>query len=106
MSEWWYSNGNVNLLKGVKDDTSNPPRLTDAAIIDFLRRIPEARESFNRVVPTMLPEERERLEAIATGSARYVQPDYKKVEDDFQARLNKAGVRTAGPRGGRRIGGN
>lgn len=104
--EWWLTSGNVNQLKGVKGDASNPLRLTDAVIIDFLRRIPAARESFNRLVPTMLPEERDRLEALANGSAKYLKPDYKKVEDDFQSRINKASVRTAGPRGGQRIGGN
>lgn len=105
MTEWWYSQGNVNMLKGVEGDTSNPPRLTDAQILDFLRRFRVARESFNRLLPTMLPEEQERLDRLSM-SAKYVQPDYKKVEDDFQSRFNKAGVRTAGPRGGQRIGGN
>jgi len=33
-------------------------------------------------------------------------PDLKGVEDQFQANQNKAGVRTTGPRGGTRIGGN
>jgi len=105
MAEWWINNSGLNLLKGVEDDEDNPPRLTDAFIVDFLRRIPAARDSFNRLVPNMLEEEQERLLALAT-SAEFVMQDPQVVEDAFQASQNKAGVRTTGPRGGQRIGGN
>ena len=106
MSEWWINNSGLNLLKGVAGDATNPIRLPDAQIIDFLRRYPAARESFNRLVPNMLADEQTRLRAFAAGSAQFMQPDYKAAEDAFQANQNKNGVRTAGPRGGTRIGGN
>lgn len=105
MAEWWINNSGLNLLKGVEGDEDNPPRLSDAFIVDFLRRIPGARASFNRLVPNMLEEEQERLTALA-GSAQFLQSDPQEFEDAFQARQNKAGVRTTGPRGGQRIGGN
>ncbi len=106
MAEWWDNNSGLNLLKGVEGDDSNRPRLTDEQIISFLRRIPAARESFERVVPSMLPLERARLEAMVSGSAQYMQVDPTDIRDDFQNRWNRQGVRTAGPRGGTRIGGN
>jgi len=104
--EWWYNNSGLNLLKGVDGDDTNPLRLPDATIIEFLRQIPEARLSFNRLVPNMLEDEQIRLRAIASGSAKFVLPDYKHVEDEFQARQNKTGVRTVGRFGGTRRGGN
>ena len=104
--EWWFNNSGENLLKGVEGDESNPIRLSENLVVYFLRLIPEARESFNRVVPTMLEEEQLRLQAMAATSAKFMLPDYKKTEDDFQSRQNKAGVRTSGRYGGTRRGGN
>ena len=104
--EWWYNNSGLNLLKGVEGDESNPIRLSNQLIIDFLRRIPASRDSFNRIVPTMLEDEQIRLQWIANGSARLLAADYKKVEDDFQAKQNTVGVRTSGRYGGTRRGGN
>lgn len=103
--EWWIDNVGRNTLRGVPGDLTNPPILPDDYIFDFLRRIPEARESFNRLYPTMLPEEKERLDSIAQG-ALYVQPDIKATEDAFQRSQNAAGIFTTGPYGGRRYGGN
>lgn len=105
MGEWWINNSGLNLLKGAEGDDDNPRRLTDDQIIDFLRRIPAARDSFERLVPTMLEDEQERLRGLAV-SAFYLASDPKTIEDAFQSRQNKAGVRTTGPRGGTRIGGN
>lgn len=102
--EWWFNNSGLNLLKGVEGDTSNPIRLSDATIVLFLRTIPAARSSFNRVVPSMLEDEQIRLRAIAEGSAQYMLP--VAVDDAFQHRLNTEGVRTAGRFGGTRRGGN
>lgn len=105
MAEWWLNNSGQNLLAGVEDDESNPPRLSATFIVDFLRRIPAARESFNRLFGQMTEEEQERLTALAQ-AAEFMVPDPKAVEDAFQSALNKAGVQTVGPRGGTRAGGN
>jgi len=104
MREWWVDNTGQNLLKGVEGDELNPIRLDDSFIIDLLRRIPAARDSFNRLAPTMLPEEQERLEEIAQAAA-FLQKDYQEASDDFQGQQNTAGIRTTGSRGGTRIGG-
>jgi len=103
--EWWIDDAGRNTLKGVYDDPDNPVVLPDEYILDFLRTIPEARESFNRLYPTMLPEEKERLDTLSM-SALYIQPDIKVVEDRFQARQNTVGIHTTGPNGGTRLGGN
>lgn len=103
--DWWFNNSGLNLLKGVEDDEDNPIRLPDTDIVDFLRRIPAARTSFNRLIGGMLPDEQERLRGLAA-AAKYTMPDLKAVEDQFQANQNKPGVYTTGPRGGTRIGGN
>lgn len=105
MGEWWINNSGLNLLKGVENDEDNPIRLPASDIVDFLRRIPAARSSFERLVPLMLEEEQDRLRSLAQ-SAYYSASDPKAVEDAFQANQNKAGVRTTGSRGGQRIGGN
>ena len=103
--EWWFNNSGQNLLKGVEGDESNPPLLADNLIVYFLRLIPEARESYNRVVTSMLEDEQLRLEKV-TASAQYILPDYQETEDRFQSRQNTAGVRTSGRYGGTRRGGN
>lgn len=98
--EWWYTDAGQNLLKGVEDDESNPPRLDSASIVSFLQNIPAARESFERVVPQMLPEEQDRLRYLAETIAHYPARDPKDVEDHFQHVLNTGGIRVCGPRGG------
>lgn len=103
--EWWIDNVGRNMLRGVHGDSSNPPILPDDYIFDFLRKIPAARESFNRLYPTMLPDERARLDEISKG-ATHLQPDIKAKGDAFQRGQNTVGIFTTGPRGGRRYGGN
>lgn len=98
--DWWYNNTGQNMLAGVPDDPDNPPRIDDELIADLLTRIPAARESFNRIVPTMLPEEQARLLAIAAGSASLNALNHHAVHDQFQHRFNTTGIRVAGPRGG------
>jgi hypothetical protein len=107
VAEWWISGIGDNMLKGVNDEPLNPIRLPDSAIVDFLTRIPEARASFLRVVPLLLPEEQQRLLNLAlfpfNNPLRGSGQDHS---DAFQRLLNTQGIRTAGPNAGTRIGGN
>jgi len=99
--EWWFHENGDNMLAGVEGDTDNPIRLPDDYIIAFLLTIPAARESFARVVPNMLPEEQERLNALRyEGVAVDLAYDHRAVDDTFMRVQNVAGVRTCGPRGG------
>lgn len=98
--EWWINNIGDNTLKGVEGDDCNPPRLEAAMIYDILREIPEARDSYNRLYPRMLPEEQARLDEITQGIVTYVVDDPKFIEDNFQASQNTVGIQTKGPKGG------
>ena len=98
---WWYHDNGENMLAGVADDPNNLPRMSDELIVNLLTTIQDARDSFDRIVGNMLPEEQDRLNALRhQGIATHLARDYKKITDDFQRAQNTAGVRTAGPRGG------
>ncbi len=98
--EWWFDGSGQNLLAGVAEDPANLPCLTDATIIDLLRQVPASRDSFNRLVPNMLPAEQVRLRAIAAGYASLLKTDDVVASDNFQKRLNTAHIHTCGPAGG------
>lgn len=105
-TEWWMD-GERNNLGGIPSDgvTINTAILPDHFIVDFLRRIPAARDSFERLVPTMSPEEQTRLQRLwDSAMARELSDSIR--DDRFQNRWNRQGVRTAGRYGGTRKGGN
>lgn len=80
--EWWFQSGRYNTLKGVEGDEDNPPIIPITDIIHHVRYIPAARESFLRIYPHLLPEEKERL-AYALKEAQNPKPD-PVFYDDFQ----------------------
>jgi hypothetical protein len=94
--EYWFDNAGQNMLAGVAGDESNPIRLPDDYIIDFLARRPEARASFERLLSTMLPAEQTRLQGLARSADATRSTDPNMRSDIFQSRMN--GVRV--PRGG------
>jgi len=98
--EWWINDIGDNTLAGVEGNELNPIRLPDAMIYDILLEIPEARDSFNRLYPKMLPAERARLDDITQGLVTFIVSDPKAIEDNFQKEQNTAGVQTAGAKGG------
>ncbi|MCH8517718.1 MAG: hypothetical protein LAT68_15455 [Cyclobacteriaceae bacterium] len=105
---WWRDVQGRNLLKGVPGDPDNPPLISEEWIIDFLARIPAARLSFNAVLPTLLPEEQERLLGILDRNPflkKGVRPDPTDQNDLLQNRANRAGVYVVGKYGGTRWGG-
>jgi hypothetical protein len=104
--EWWDSDTGENMLAGVDGDLANPVRLPDDYIVSFLQRIPAARDSFNRMVGNMLPEEQERLYRLYQSAIGNEVADPVILSDTFQNQWNTQGVKTCGPRGGTRIGGN
>jgi len=99
VSEWWFNNSGQNLLSGIPDDEANPPKLSDSMIQQHLRRIPAARESFERLLPTMLPEEQERLNGLARFAFANVFRDESLDNAERQARENQR-IITSGPKGG------
>ena len=105
VQEFWLDTSGGNLLRGVEGDADNPPRLDAATITDFLRSIPRARASFNTLYPSMLPEERARLDGIAR-AAKFLEMDSQSFEDAVQHKVNTSRVipRGPGPTGWRRVG--
>jgi len=98
-AEWWYDDTGANLLKGVEDDPDNPILLWNDMIVDFLSTIPAALESFNRVVPTMLVAEQDRLNALAVGVPKYTYQNEKDFHDVLQKNWNMSGIHLEKPKG-------
>ena len=109
ITEWWITPNGTNMLGGLDvlnaetgmydNDPTNPAKLHRLDLIDFLKRIPSARSSFNRLYPTMSVEEKLRLDDIAHAS-RFMDSNPQEVEDAFQRRMNRQGIYTTGKRGG------
>ena len=94
--EWWVSNSNENFLAGVDGSLTNPPMLTPDQIVEFLQHIPQARASYDRLFPTLLPEEQARLNAIVEGSPMLQPLTREVVEDNWQHRFVTMGVQRGG----------
>lgn len=109
MREWWITPNGDNMLSGLDvfnsetgrydNDPNSPAKLNRVDIIEFLKTIPSARSSFNRLYPTMSAEEKLRLDEIAKAS-KFMIRNPKEVEDNFQRRMNTQGIYTTGKRGG------
>ena len=98
--EWWIGNDGENYLKGDYVNCDNPCRLPDDSIVDILRSIPEALESFYRLLGSMEPDEQARLRELLHGITLTPVESPKDEEDRFQNRWNTQGIHTAGPYGG------
>lgn len=94
MNFWIRPNG-VNTLKGVEDDEFNKPVLPATLIQEMLSDYPDARKGFLELLPTMLPEEQERLQAIVDDCPNVMKdkPNHQQLEDNFQSKLNKPVIR-------------
>jgi len=116
MYSWWKDDSGNNMLRGTdsfneetyrwEPNRSDPCKLPRSSIIDFLRRIPQARLSFDRDYARLdwSEAEKQRIDEISTAAARML-VDIKTNEDAFQNRWNTAGIYTTGPKGGSRRGG-
>tara|TARA_B100000963_G_C22051903_1_gene419919 strand:+ start:161 stop:502 length:342 start_codon:yes stop_codon:yes gene_type:complete len=107
--EWWITPNGTNMLAGLDrfneetgmydNDPNNPANLNRLDIIEFLKTIPSARLSFNRLYPKMTADEKLRLDEIARAS-KFMVRNPKEVEDNFQKRMNTQGIYTTGKKGG------
>jgi hypothetical protein len=88
-------------------DPNNPAVLSDDIILYALRTSRRARADFNRIFPTLLPEEQARLSTLLADNPRIaaLNTDDNTFYDRIQAKeVRSIPVRTAGPRGGRGYG--
>lgn len=98
MANWWIGEDGLNRLKGVEDDSTNLPVLTDVLIIQYLMQYPESRHDYNVLVPTMLDDEQTRLAAILEAHPMVThlmldRPDNFAVSDAIQHRDATSGIR-------------
>jgi len=97
---WWYDDGGTCLLKGVPDDPLNKVRLPDNFILSFLWKIPVARDQFVVILPSLLPEEQDRLNTLIDTNpyVKILMPCPQDVTDSVQRKWNRSGVRVRLPR--------
>ncbi len=105
---YWITSTGYNTLKGVPGDASNPPVLDDDAILKALQRSQKAVDDFNKMLPLLLLEERQRLEVLVEENPQLVLPLYKPAETRdarFMSAMTRIPVYTAGKGVGRGYGG-
>ena len=96
---WWFNDVGTNLLQGEYERLDNPTLLPDDVILDFLVRIPAARPAFLDILPSLKPQEQERLMLLYD---RAEHPPVNLCDDNvqgdgFQHRYNTSiPVRTTG----------
>ena len=104
---WTFGNGQ-NGLKGAAStievlpdgrrvivrDPQNPALLEDEFIIYALQRVPQARHDFNRLFPSLLPEEQERYVTLFANNPRAAYPllNDQTFSDNLQLAANTAGI--------------
>jgi len=78
----------------------NPAVLEDAFILSALQMSPKARNDFNIIFPTLLPEEQERLSNLLAENPRIslLETDSQTYNDNIQQYDVSAGVRVRIPR--------
>jgi hypothetical protein len=82
---------------------TNPAVLSDDIILYALRTSRRARSDFNRIFPTLLPDEQERLTTLLAENPRLsaLNMDDNTFHDRIQSKdVRSIPVRTSGPRGG------
>jgi len=90
MRNFWITEQGSNTLKGVEGDEHNPPRLPSYLILEFLQEQQDARDGLLALLPSMLPEEQERLNELIESFPSVMKAEtYEQIrEDNFQASQN------------------
>lgn len=99
---WWTWNNHKNGLAGVPDDPDNPAVLHEDYIIYSLKTSKVAVVQFERLFPTLLPEEQDRLLDMLDRHpfAKRLFRDNQIFYDMLTRQSARQGIRTStGPRG-------
>jgi hypothetical protein len=102
-TNYWIGDDGVNNLKGVEGDALNPIRCADEFILYAIMQSQKARQDFNIMLPTLLPDEQIRLNDLLDANPftkTTMVEDPINTSDSFQSGLNKAGVDAPRKRGG------
>ncbi len=99
---FWINNNGINTLKGVPGDLDNRPVLQDETILKAFRSSQIARDDLCVLLPSLLPEEQDRLTSLFNENKYLSQliRSGQEIADSEQRRFNTIPVYTAGPRGG------
>jgi hypothetical protein len=102
---FWILLSGDNLLKGCECDPDNPIRLHECFIFHAITHSARARHDFDVLYESLFPCEKERFTLLFRDNpmlSRLV-VDCTTASDQFQSRLNRIPVYTAGQNGGRRL---
>lgn len=94
-AEWVDNNGQPG-------DPTNPMLLEDDFILHSLRTIAKARQDFFLMLPSLLPQEQDRLNNLIERCPFVLTPakDPRDRADDLMKKFNTAGIHTTGLKGG------
>lgn len=93
---WWFDEQGRNNLSGVPGSPTNPAILPDHIIVEFLLQYPPAKEEFKKLVPLMLPEEQDRLNALVAANPLTLKnypTDDQVIDDQFMRAVNSGPIR-------------
>lgn len=102
IGNWWINTNGKNTLKGVENDPDNPILCQSDDILYFMQQYPDAYDGFFVMLPSLLPEERARLQRLIEENPNINTPLEEPIvySDNLQKAWNTRGIRVAGPRGG------
>lgn len=95
---FWIDNNNRCTLRGVPGDIDNPAVLPDFQIVNALQRTQTAHDDLQKLLPSLLPEEQERINNLLAQNPYLVQVITKTApsDDAIQAKFNDIPVYFAG----------
>jgi hypothetical protein len=101
---WWLNAQGQNTLTGVPGDDTNPPKISDYLILEFVQKYPQAKAHLELMLPFLKPEEQERLNNLKAANPMYFQVVPKEATqeaDDLQRKwMTQVSGRVSGPHGG------
>lgn len=95
---FWIDNNGNNTLRGIPGDPDNPAVLPDFHIVNALQRTQRAHDDLQKILPTLLPEEQERINDLIALNPYLVKTIDKTApsDDNVQKRFNDIPVYFAG----------
>jgi len=104
MGNYWIDRQGRSFLRGSHDNPQNPVALPDHLIIQFLEEQKKAREDLMALLPTMIEEEKTRIQGILDAHPNILKDQLYEQdrEDQFQSNFNNLRVNSTNnhlPRG-------